>query len=387
MPEVNSLLHNEQTPLGVYVHWPYCLRICPYCDFNVYKNREIDVPRWLDAVRKDLRWWADNLPGRPLRSLYFGGGTPSLAPLPIIETVIETCDQLWGFEQDAEISLETNPHENDAQKFIDLQGLGINRLSLGVQSLRDDALKFLGRDHSAAIARTTIEAAAKTFSSYSFDLIYARPNQSLKDWRLELAEALALSPPHLSLYQLTIEPGTAFANAVRRGAWMPTEGDLCADFYETTQEMTSQAGLHAYEISNHAKPGHQSQHNLIYWHQHDYIGIGPSAHGRARMNNTRIATETPLKPDAYLATVETNGTSATKTELSLDDQVTEHLSMGLRLTDGCIFDAPVIAALGPRMDKINLLVDDGFLYRKNDLLAATPTGRRVLNAVLAEIFT
>ncbi len=383
------------TKLGVYIHWPYCARICPYCDFNVYKNRDVDVDAWIRALTRDLDHYAARTQGRKLTSLYFGGGTPSLAPLPVIESVIETCARLWGFEPDAEITLEANPTDAEQSRFEAFARTGVNRLSLGVQSLRDEALNFLGRDHDAASAKRAIEAAKAAFPRVTFDLIYGRPGQTLDDWRIELGEALTLAPQHLSLYQLTIEPGTAFAIAVDKGRWTPPEDDITADMYDAAQEMTAAAGLPAYEISNHAGPGEESRHNLVYWTYGDYVGVGPGAHGRLTKNHAhgglaedshRIATETPLAPKDYLA-----GAPHTQTILSKSEATMERFTMGLRLrkgialheTDPFFTDAATGAGAYERIDR---LIGDNLLTWDGETLAATGDGRRILNRVLYELF-
>ena len=374
------------TPLGVYVHWPYCERICPYCDFNVYKNKDVDEARWIEALTAELKLWAARMPGRTLPSLYFGGGTPSLAPLAVIEAVIDACASLWGFEPDAEITLEANPTSAEAQRFDAFANAGVNRLSLGVQSLRDEALTFLGRDHDAAEALAALERALALFPKSSFDLIYARPDQTLEDWRDELREALSLGAKHLSLYQLTIEQGTAFERAVARGAWVPPAEGLAADMFDLAQEMTAAAGLPAYEISNHAAPETQSRHNLLYWRQADYIGIGPGAHGRVTIDGQRRAMETVLQPAEYLSQViETGLGSADETVLDDEARLVEHLSMGLRLVEGCALPPAFEEMLAPRRVKIDALIGDGFIEKEPGRLRATAKGRRVLNAVLAEL--
>ena len=379
----------NDTPLAVYVHWPYCARICPYCDFNVYKNREIDAARWTAALVRDLEYWATQTPARKLTSLYFGGGTPSLAPTSVVAVVIETCERLWGFETNAEITLEANPTDAERARYQDFAAAGVNRLSLGVQSLRDDALKFLGRDHDAADARKAINLSQAIFDRLTIDLIYARPDQSLNDWREELSEALALSPRHLSLYQLTIEDGTAFERAVRRGAWRPTDGDLGADFFDLTQSLTTDAGLPAYEVSNHAAPGHMSRHNLIYWRQDDYIGVGPGAHGRLTIDGARLATETHLAPEAYLNAIEETGAGASsRDQLSADDILAERLSMGLRLTDGMpLYADDHFYTDDTRAERLSELIDEGKLTLNCGTLRATDDGRRILNAIVSYLLT
>ncbi|MFC2951101.1 radical SAM family heme chaperone HemW [Marinicaulis aureus] len=372
--------------LGVYMHWPYCVRICPYCDFNVYKNRAVDEAAWIAALKRDLEHYAARTQGRKLTSLYFGGGTPSLAPLQVIESVIETCTRLWGFEPAAEITLEANPTDAEQSRFDAFAKAGINRLSLGVQSLRDEALNFLGRDHDAASAKHAIEAAKTAFPRVTFDLIYGRPGQTLDDWRTELGEALALRPQHLSLYQLTIEPGTAFATAVEKGRWSPPEDDITADMYDAAQEMTAAAGLPAYEISNHAGPGEESRHNLVYWTYGDYVGVGPGAHGRLTEKGDRVATETPLAPKDYLA-----GAPHTQTILNKSGATMERFTMGLRLRKGIPlhetdpFFTDVAAGAGA-YERIDRLIGDKLLTWDGENLAATTDGRRILNRVLYELF-
>lgn len=374
-------------PLGVYVHWPYCARICPYCDFNVYKNRAVDIDAWIGAVRRDLEYWAARAPNRKLTSLYFGGGTPSLAPIKVISDVANTCDRLWGFEPDAEITLEANPTNAEQSRFESFSAAGVNRLSLGVQSLRDDALNFLGRDHDAAQARRAIEAAQQSFDHISFDLIYARPGQSLEDWREELSDALAFGVSHLSLYQLTIEPGTAFEKQTRAGRWAAASDDLSADQFDLAQEMTAAADLPAYEISNHAAPGAQSRHNLIYWRYQDYIGVGPGAHGRLTIDDKRIATEAPKRPEAYLAGREA-GSETGFVEETLDDeaQLVERLTMGLRLHEGITLyaDDPFYED-NERTKKLEQAISDRLLTLECGRLKATPDGRRILNRLLYEL--
>jgi putative oxygen-independent coproporphyrinogen III oxidase len=374
-------------PLGIYVHWPYCARICPYCDFNVYKNREIDAARWANALTRDLEHWAAHTQDRNLTSLYFGGGTPSLAPVSVIEQVIQTCERLWDFTPDPEITLEANPTDAERSLFEDFSRAGVNRLSLGVQSLRDDALKFLGRDHDAASARRAIQTAQQIFKRTTFDLIYARPAQTLDEWRDELNEALSFGVTHLSLYQLTIEPGTAFATQAKAQRWTPPNNDLCADQFDLAQETTAAAGMPAYEISNHAAPGQQSRHNLIYWRYQDYIGIGPGAHGRLTINGKRTAIETFAKPEDYLKQIETTGASASLMDpLDAEAQLTERLTMGLRLHEGVtLYADDVFYTDENRAESLRHMIEDGLLAHDCGRLIATPTGRRLLNRLLYEL--
>ncbi|HXI86923.1 MAG TPA: radical SAM family heme chaperone HemW [Parvularculaceae bacterium] len=380
------IIEGDAAPLGVYVHWPYCARICPYCDFNIYKNRSVDAARWRESLRRDLSYWAERTGKRPLRSLYFGGGTPSLAPLEIIEGVIDACASLWGFEPGAEITLEANPTDAEERRFADFKRAGINRLSLGAQSFDDAALKFLGRNHDGETARRAVETSLRLFDRLTFDLIYALPRQSAHDWRRALRDALAIGAGHLSLYQLTIEDGTAFAKAVERGAWTPPTDDLQANLYEIAQEETARAGLPAYEISNHARRGEESHHNLLYWTGGDYVGVGPGAHGRLSDGARRIASETLPSPEDYLAAVDDKSCGAMRIEpLDAEAAFTERLAMGLRLTDGIELRPAELAALKQRRDRLAALEADDLLHLDGAVLKASADGRRVLNAVLAAL--
>ncbi len=371
---------------GVYVHWPYCARICPYCDFNVRKNRAIDAERWRDGLVRDLEFWREKTGARNLRSLYFGGGTPSLAPLSVIESVISACDRLWGFEAAPEITLEANPAEADQSRFATFAAAGVNRLSLGVQSFDDEALAFLGRDHSADDALRALDLAKTAFPRASFDLIYGLPDQSADAWRKALRSALDLAPEHLSVYQLTIEPGTAFALAVARKDWSPPDDDLGSDLFDIAQEATAAAGLPAYEISNHARPGTESRHNLLYWTGGDYVGVGPGAHGRITVDGERHATEAAKAPEVYLRRVEA-GADAMPLGPALDAEtrLIEKLLTGLRLSAGLSLTPKDFAALGARAPRIGELCAEGLLSRDGSRLWATARGRRALDAVIAAL--
>ncbi|MBB5517590.1 radical SAM family heme chaperone HemW [Amphiplicatus metriothermophilus] len=379
-------MSNSKAQLGVYVHWPYCARICPYCDFNVYRTRDIDAGRWRAALIRDLEYWRARTGPRRLASLYFGGGTPSLASIEVVEGVIDACERLWGFENGPEITLEANPTDAARSRFQAFARAGVNRLSLGVQSFDDAALAFLGRDHDGAAARRAVEAALSSFPRASFDLIYALPDQTEDAWRAALRAALRTGVRHLSLYQLTIEPGTAFERAVARGRWRPPDDGLAAALYDIAQEETAAAGLAAYEISNHAAPGEESRHNLLYWRYQDYVGVGPGAHGRLRADGRRIAVEIRPHPEDYLAAVEREGCGAASVEaLDAEAVLIERLSMGLRLAEGVILDAEDLAALGPRAARLDALAREGLVARDGARLAATAEGRRLLDALLARI--
>ncbi len=375
------------TPLGLYVHWPFCAAICPYCDFNVYRDRGVDADAWSAALVADLKYWAARIERRKLSSIYFGGGTPSLAPVSVIADVIAAAERLFGLDDKVEITLEANPNDAGEDRLRAIAAAGVNRLSLGVQSFDDNALKFLGRDHDAASARRATAMVQEIFAASTFDLIYSRPGQSDDDWRAELSEALGFAPVHLSLYQLTIEPGTAFSAQVEKGRWSPAADDVQARHYEIAQEMTKAAGLGAYEISNHAKPGHESQHNLIYWRYHDYIGIGPGAHGRVTIEHDRVATKAVDRPGGYLTQVDDRGTGLESCE-ALDDegQLIERLSMGLRLAEGVpLYADDHFYRDEARTTRLRRLTEDGFLILECGTLRASETGRPVLNRLIYEL--
>ena len=374
---------------GVYVHWPYCARICPYCDFNVYKQKSIDDAQWIDALTREIAHWAKFYSGRRLTSLYFGGGTPSLAPVSVLSAVIKACSDHWAFDDDIEITLEANPVDASRALFEGLRAIGINRLSLGVQSFQDDALAFLGRDHNGDQGRKALENAQKVFERVTFDLIYALPDQSLVQWEAALKEALQFGPTHLSLYELTIEPGTAFAQACAAGRWAPPDEDIRADLFDVTQDLTRNAGLHAYEVSNHARPGFESKHNQLYWRYGDYIGIGPGAHGRVCIDDHKHAVENHKRPDAYLDAIGVHGHGAhLKHRLTTEEMLMERFSMGLRLAEGIpLYADDPFYADDRRVDALRQLIGDGLLTDNCGTLRASPTGRPILNALLEAIFT
>ena len=374
---------------GVYVHWPFCAAKCPYCDFNSHVRREIDQDRWRDALVRALETEAVRIPARPVDTVFFGGGTPSLMPPETVAAVIETIDRLWGLKPNAEITLEANPTSVEAGRFRGYGDAGVNRVSMGVQALNDPDLKALGRMHSVAEARAAFDIARGVFDRVSFDLIYARMGQTVEAWRNELREALDMAVDHLSLYQLTIEAGTRFADLYRLGKLVTPSDDSAAAMYDVTQEVCEAAGMPAYEVSNHAAPGAESRHNLIYWRYGDYVGVGPGAHGRLSLGDQRVATETLLAPEAWLDAVDRDGTGlAVETEIIPEDQATEYLLMCLRLREGA--DLARFEALGGvplEPNRVAGLVDEGLLVQDGTRLIATARGRIVLNAVLSALLT
>ena len=377
-------------PLAVYIHWPFCRSKCPYCDFNSHVRDRVDAARWQRALLADLDHHAELVPGREVGSVFFGGGTPSLMPPETVAALLGRVRSSWDVAPDLEVTLEANPNSAEAARFQAFASAGVNRLSLGVQALDPAALRMLGRAHDRGEAIDAIEHARASFARFSFDLIYARPGQSLAAWRRELDEVLTLAGDHLSLYQLTIEPGTAFATLQRRGELVVPEEEDAAALYETTQDRLAACGLPAYEISNHARPGGECRHNLAYWRYQDYVGIGPGAHGRLTAGDVRYATRQARMPERWLAAVEKAGTGTEElAAIDRDDAVEEMLMMGLRLTEG-VARARLEGAAGREAEAIfgdNLasLVEGGFLSLDRDRLAATAAGRQRLNAVLAAL--
>jgi oxygen-independent coproporphyrinogen-3 oxidase len=391
----HPLAADPDAGFGLYVHWPYCDRICPYCDFNVRRTRAIDAAEWRAAFRAEMghlrSMQGDAAPA--LTSLYFGGGTPSLMPPALIAGVIDDAAKTWGFIDGAEITVEANPTSSEIARFAAFQGAGVNRLSLGIQSLDDAALNFLGRDHSAAEARDGLGRAAEVFGRTTFDLIYGRPNQTLAAWTDELHTALAFAAGHVSLYQLTIEDGTAFAAAQRRGTLVQPEESALADLYEATQEIMAAAGLSAYEVSNHAGQTEQGRHNLTYWRYGAYAGIGPGAHGRLVIDDRRVATETIRDPEAWRAAALNTGHGIShQTELDAEACSDEMLVTGLRLAEG-VPAARFLAVTGFSLaqlhtaPRVGTLREQELISLDEDRLTATTRGRGLLNAVIAEIAT
>lgn len=370
---------------GLYIHWPFCTAKCPYCDFNSHVAQSIDQPRWRAAYLREIARVAALTPGRVLNSVFFGGGTPSLMAPETVAEILQAVRASWPLANDHEVTLEANPGSVEAGRFGAYRDAGVNRISLGVQALDDVALRRLGRLHDVAEARAAFEVARGLFERVSFDLIYARQDQSAADWRRELREALAMAADHLSLYQLTIEDGTVFA--ARRAAGglrgLPDE-DRAADLFEITQELCEAAGLPAYEVSNHARPGAESRHNLIYWRSGDYAGIGPGAHGRLSLGDVRLATTTPLAPGRWLELQEGGGSGAGPQQvLSRGERLAELLLTGLRLREGVAAErierfggAPIESI------EINDLFENDLILLVEGRLACTARGRMVLNAVL-----
>ncbi len=376
--------------MGVYVHWPYCARICPYCDFNVVRDRgRVDEQRALaDAIVADLEAQRALTGDRRLLSIFFGGGTPSLMDPAQVARVIETAKRLWSPIDDLEISLEANPTDAEADRFAALADAGVQRLSLGVQALDDAALKALGRNHDAGAARRAIAAATRAFPRLSIDLIYARPGQTDAAWRAELAEAIALGPEHVSPYQLTIEHGTAFDRAVGRGTLVVPDEDLAATLFETTQEVLETAGFDAYEVSNHARgEAARSRHNLVYWRGVDYVGVGPGAHGRLALAEGRAATTAHRAIKDYIAAVGENGVGFARESLSVEDAAEERLILGLRIDDGVGFDEMAPLGLTADLAKVRDLVEAGLLVDDPQRLRATRAGRLVLDRLTGALAT
>ena len=369
---------------ALYVHWPFCASKCPYCDFNSHVVASIDQRAWLLAYKAEIARIAAETLGRVLRSIFFGGGTPSLMAPEVVEGVIGAARAGWGFANDIEITLEANPGSVERGRFAAYADAGVGRLSMGVQALNDADLRRLGRLHSVAEARAAFDVARACFGRVSFDLIYARQDQTREAWARELREALSMAVDHLSLYQLTIEDGTAFgARAAAGGLRGLLDDDLAADMYLETQDICAAVGMPAYEVSNHALPGSESRHNLIYWRQGDWVGIGPGAHGRLTLGGIRWATECPRAPGAWLDAVRQGRGELPRTAVPLSEQATEYLLMSMRLTEGMDMDRYARLA-GGALDSAQIaeLEDLGLVELQGKRLRATDAGRPVLNAIL-----
>ncbi len=372
---------------ALYIHWPFCEKKCPYCDFNSHVRDDVDVAAWEAALRADMRAEIEVAGGEPLTSVFFGGGTPSLMPPSLVGALLDEAERLWGFAEGIEITLEANPSSVEAAKFQALSDTGINRVSLGVQSLDDATLQWLGRLHGADEALAALDAAQQHFGRVSFDLIYALPDQTTNDWEAQLSRALSFGTGHLSLYQLTIEPSTRFETDVRRGVFKPLDGDLAADLFALTQDLTSSSGLPAYETSNHALTGEESRHNLTYWRYQDYCGIGPGAHGR----RGGAATVRHKKPENYLRAVSQRGHGINEQRhLDRREQASEALLMGLRLAEGIDLNAMSSRFGMTSAHLINPAKADhyealGLIWREAACMGVTREGSPLLDGLLAEL--
>ena len=384
---------SEEPGFGVYLHWPFCAQKCPYCDFNSHvRFGGIDEARFRAAFLRELEHTAERTGPRTVSSIFFGGGTPSLMAPETVAAILDRIGELWRVDPAAEVTLEANPGSVEAGRFRGYRAAGVNRVSLGVQSLRDDILKSLGRIHTAAEAKAAMDIARETFERFSFDLIYSRPGQTTAAWRQELKEALGLAGGHLSLYQLTIEPETPFAVLHAAGKLVVPDEDAALALYETTQELTETAGLPAYEISNHAAPGEESRHNLLYWRYGEYAGCGPGAHGRLKLGGVRHATSTERNPERWAAQVESEGHGSIEaTPLSRAEEGDEMLLMGLRLAEGVDLDRLArISGRRPSPAAIAALVRQGLLEtisgtHATPRLRATRNGRFILNEIVLRL--
>ncbi|SLN24671.1 Oxygen-independent coproporphyrinogen-III oxidase 1 [Pseudoruegeria aquimaris] len=380
----------QNAGFGLYVHWPFCQSLCPYCDFNSYVAASIDQRQWEEAYVREIKRLAAETGPRVLSTVFFGGGTPSLMAPETVHAILDAVRTAWPMANDAEITLEANPGSVEAGRFRGYREAGVNRVSMGVQALNDEDLKRLGRLHGVAEARAAFDVARSTFDRVSFDLIYARQHQTVDQWAAELREALSMAIDHLSLYQLTIEQGTAFGDRYDAGRLrgLPPEDDA-AEMYERTQEICAAAGMPAYEISNHARPGAESRHNLLYWRYGDYAGIGPGAHGRLTLNGRRFATETHLQPGKWLDAQRSTGSGESlREEISPADQAVEYLLMGLRISEGISLER--LHALDPNalnINKYNDLIYSGLIEAAGRQLRVTGKGRPLLNAILRELLS
>jgi oxygen-independent coproporphyrinogen-3 oxidase len=379
----------DASPFGVYIHWPFCLSKCPYCDFNSHvRHAAIDEPRYLRAFQTEIAATAARAPGRTVSSIFLGGGTPSLMQPSTVGTILETVGKHWNVDPNVEVTLEANPTSVEATRFRGYRTAGVNRVSLGVQALDDASLKELGRLHTAREALDAVAIARQSFERYSFDLIYARPRQTPHEWEAELKLAIGEAAEHLSLYQLTIEPDTPFAMLHKSGKLVTPDDDTSRTLYDLTQEVCNAAGLPAYEVSNHARPGAECRHNLVYWRAHEYAGVGPGAHGRLDIDGQRYATRTEKRPEAWLMRVESLGHGLiTDDLLTREERADEFLLMGLRLVEGidpARYESVSNRALDPK--RIEALAAYGFVERGRDgCLRVTPAGFPVLDAVVADL--
>jgi oxygen-independent coproporphyrinogen-3 oxidase len=379
---------SSEDAFGIYVHWPFCKAKCPYCDFNSHvRHQPVDALPFAKALATELQWFASQTQGRTVTSIFFGGGTPSLMPPEAVGHVLDAIGSLWSVSPNVETTLEANPTSIEAKNFRGYRAAGVNRVSVGVQALNDADLKALGRQHSADEALSAFRLAASIFPRVSFDLIYARPGQTIAQWREELTIALGEQQGHMSLYQLTIEPGTAYFDLHARGSLITPTDDRAADLYDVTQELTEKAGLPAYEISNHARPGHESRHNLLYWRYGEYAGVGPGAHSRLAAGENRRAIIAEKHPETWRELVKTQGHGIiSDTTVPPPDQASEYLLMGMRIVEGINLDR-YAALAGREIDssKIAGMKSMGLIKREGQMLRATADGRKLLNAVIAEL--
>jgi putative oxygen-independent coproporphyrinogen III oxidase len=381
-------MNSSEPDFGIYVHWPFCKAKCPYCDFNSHvRHHDVDAMSFAKALTAELKWFADITPGRKVSSVFFGGGTPSLMPPAAVAEVIDQIAKLWPIAETVEITLEANPTSVEAENFRGYRSAGVNRVSVGVQALNEADLKALGRQHTPDEALKAFRLAVKVFPRVSFDLIYARPQQTLDSWREELKRALGEQEGHMSLYQLTIEPGTAYFDLQAKGSLIVPDEDRATDMFELTQELTEKHGLNAYEVSNHASEGQESRHNLLYWRYGEYVGVGPGAHARIAAGENRRAIVMEKYPETWRENVRTKGHGiAEDTLVAPIDQAKEYLIMGLRIAEG--IDLTRYENLSGRpMDpaKIAGLKSLGLIKREGSRLMATTQGRRLLNAVISEL--
>ena len=390
MREAVTLLPDTGEPgFGIYVHWPFCAAKCPYCDFNSHvRHQPVDQARFVSAFLKEMAKMRSLTGPKTVTSVFLGGGTPSLMEPATVAAILNGISTSWHMPDGIEITMEANPSSVEAERFRGYRSAGVNRVSLGVQALNDPDLKFLGRLHDVADALKAIRLARDIFPRMSFDLIYARPNQTIAAWEQELKEAISYAVDHLSLYQLTIEEGTAFYGLHKAGKLIVPDGDLSADLYEATQQITAAHGMPAYEVSNHAQPGAESRHNLTYWRYGDYVGIGPGAHGRLTIGRNKVATATERHPETWLQAVEANGHGMIEQEvLDYEAQADELLLMGLRLREGVdLARWQALSGRDPDPDREQFLLEHGFIERiGNSRLRCTPPGMLILDAVVADL--
>ena len=385
LPLINS------NSFGIYIHWPFCSFKCPYCDFNSHVREQIDYDDWEKSYLKSIKYYAEITDYKILDSIFFGGGTPSLMKPKTVQAIIDEIAKYWQFSDNIEITLEGNPTSIENGKYIDFKNAGINRVSLGIQSLKDNDLQFLGRQHNKEHALKALDIVKSNFKRFSFDLIYARPEQSLKDWELELTEAMQIAGDHISMYQLTIEKGTKFYNYYKRGDFKMPDQDLAGEMFELTQDILEQNDMPAYEISNHAKSGQESRHNLIYWKYGDYLGIGPGAHGRITRNNKKYATREHRYPEKWLELILDNGNAHLPfEEVSHRERGIEILMMGLRLNDGVEIKTLEQEANNNLsnildMDKTNRMIDLKLLELDQNRINLTKAGLQRMDGILADI--